>query len=199
MPIETDKIAKARLVAFSPENAELNIEFMYNPTEISFTRTLEWKSDTGNRGETLLPKVNFSGVSPYKFTLSGLLFDTYETKESVMDKYIQKIKKGVEAPPNTPDWRPPVYTFEWGDHKYYHCVVTSLTYKLTMFLADGKPVRAMVDIALQEVDPKNTSGSSKSESKGAARTTDPKGKSIGPLEPPAVQKANRLQNPLPRR
>ncbi len=77
MVIEKDKLEKAQLIAHSPEDTSLNIKFMFNPTEVSFTRTIDWTSDPGNRGKTLLPKVNFSGVSPYRFTLSGLLFDTF--------------------------------------------------------------------------------------------------------------------------
>lgn len=148
------QLEKARLVRHDGD-AE-TIEFMFNPTDISFTRTSNWQSDPGNRGETLLPKVNFSGVEPYKFTLSKLVFDTYEAKESVMKKYINNIKKGVTAPDGE-NQRPPVYIFTWGE-KYFHCVMTSLTYNLTMFLANGTPVRALVDIALQEVDAKNLPG-----------------------------------------
>lgn len=111
------QLEKARLVRHDGD-AE-TIEFMFNPTDISFTRTSNWQSDSGNRGETLLPKVNFSGVEPYKFTLSKLVFDTYETKESVMKKYINNIKKGVTAPDGA-NQRPPVYIFTWGE-KYFHC------------------------------------------------------------------------------
>lgn len=90
-------LAKAQLIATSPGDKKLNINFMYNPTEVSFTRTAKWESKQGNKGSTLLPKVNFSGVDPYKFTLKGLLFETYEAKKSVME-CIESIRKSVEAP-----------------------------------------------------------------------------------------------------
>ncbi len=152
------ELTKAKLLVHSsPYNGEArDIEFMFNPTEISFERSVSWKSDQGNRGTSLLPKVNFSGVQPYTFTLSNLLFDTYETKTSVMEKYIKNIKQGVTARAQTPS-RPPVYIFVWKD-KYFHCVMTRLTYKLTMFHTDGTPLRALVDIWLQEVDPENLPG-----------------------------------------
>ncbi len=184
MSVETEKLVKAKLKAISPEDPNLDIKFMFNPTEVSFTRTIDWKSNPGNRGETLLPKVNFSGVSPYKFTLSGLLFDTYETKENVVLQYVNKIKQGVEAPPSKQGWRPPVYIFQWGDSLSFHCVVTSFTYELTMFLADGTPVRAMVDIALQEVDPKEPFADKKSASKGKQRTAHSSSKKLGPADQP---------------
>lgn len=67
-----------------------------------------------------------------------------------------------------------MYIFQWGANLSFPCVITSFTYKLSMFLADGTPVRAVVDIALQEVDPKNPIGENKSDSKGKQRTADPR-------------------------
>ena len=164
------QLEKAKLVAFNGEAPD--IELMFNPTDISFSRSVKWESHEGNRGTSLLPKVNFSGVDPYKFTLKQLLFDTYETKESVM-KYIDIIKKGVETIQGAPDKRPPVYIFTW-QQKYFYCVMTSLTYTLNMFLTDGTPVRAMVDISLQEVDKNNMPGGKESASKGSDRQANPK-------------------------
>ncbi len=164
------QLQKAKLIAYNKEAPD--IELMFNPEEISFARNVKWDADPGNRGDHLLPKVNFSGVEPYKLTLKQLLFDTYESKESVM-KYVDIIKKSVERIQEKADSRPPVYIFEWGVGKgkdYFHCVVTSLTYKLTMFLTDGTPVRAIVDISLQEVDQTNLPGTKASASKKDDRT-----------------------------
>ncbi len=167
------QLKKAMLKAYKNESD--NIEFMFNPTEISFARAVKWESKPGNRGDSLLPKVNFSGVEPYKFTLKQLLFDTYETKESVM-KYIDNIKKGVENIQKKSDQRPPVYIFVW-DQEYFHCVITSLTYTLSMFLTDGTPVRAMVDISLQEVDKNNIPKLKEGTPKGKNRPLAPQIKS----------------------
>ncbi|MBD2514364.1 hypothetical protein H6G93_04955 [Nostoc sp. FACHB-973] len=163
------QLEKAKLVAYNGEAED--IELMFNPTEISFSRMVEWKSNDGNRGTDLLPKINFSGVKPYMFTLKQLLFDTYETKESVMEKYIDKIKKGVETKKGAGDKRPPVYILTWGT-VYFHCVIKKVTYTLNMFLTDGTPVRAMVDIELQEVNQNNLPGGRESASRGADRQQD---------------------------
>jgi hypothetical protein len=42
-----------------------------------------------------------------------------------------------------------------------------------MFLNDGTPVRAIVEISLQEVDKNNMPGGRQSASQGADRTPDP--------------------------
>ena len=151
------KIEKAKLIVHSdPSGQAKDIEFMFNPSELDFTRQVSWDYNVGNRGTTLLPKVNFSGVEPYTFTLQNLLFDTYETKKSVLKEHIDNIKKGATAR-GSKRTRPPVYILTWHD-SYFHCVMTSLNYRLTLFLPDGTPVKAIVNIGLQEVDPKNISG-----------------------------------------
>ena len=151
------KLEKAKLLVHSdPTGAAKDIEFMFNPSELNFTRRVNWEYNLGNRGTTLLPKVNFSGVNPYEFTLQNLLFDTYEQKISVLTAHIDNIKRGVTAQANA-HTRPPVYILTWHD-AYFHCVMTNLNYQLTMFLPDGTPVKAIVNISLEEVDPENLPG-----------------------------------------
>ena len=191
------QLVKAKLIAYKGEAPD--IELMFNPTEISLARSVKWESKAGSRSSTLLPKSNFSGVEPYKLTLKQLLFDTYETKESVMIAHINDIKKGVTTIEESNkdskiadakhDKRPPVYVFYWGQD-YFHCVMTSLSYTLTMFLTDGTPVRAMVDIALQEVDEKNFSQGKK---------PAPTGKNRGDarVSPLPSQKKNKFPFPIP--
>jgi Contractile injection system tube protein len=157
-----------------------DIQLMFNPEELTFTRAVKWEAGKGTEGSALLPKINFSGVEPYKLTLKQILFDTYESKESVMGE-INNIRKGVEKCEKTKEKRPPVYLLTWGaSNQYFYCVITSLTYKLSMFLADGTPVRALVDIALQEVE------------KGAF----PKGKGS---KSTSSNRANTAKNPPPPR
>jgi Contractile injection system tube protein len=178
MPVMTPQklqpqLTKAKLKPYDGGVSE--IDLMFNPSQIKFSRSVTWAEHKGNRGKTLLPKINFSGVEPYKFTLTQLIFDTYETKESVMTKYINKIKEGVEAIQRR-DKRAPVYTFIWKD-EYFYCVMTNLSYTLNMFLSDGTPVRAMVDISLQEVDKNNIPGGTKSAAK-AERQNNPQSAAV---------------------
>ena len=183
------KIEKAKLIVHSdPSGQAKDIEFMFNPSELDFTRQVKWDYDVGNRGTTLLPKVNFSGVEPYSFTLQNLLFDTYETKKSVLKEYIDNIKKGATARSSTRT-RPPVYILTWQD-SYFHCVMTSLNYRLTLFLPNGTPVKAIVNIGLQEVDPKNTSGGSSPTTGTPSKSFPPKNTSRG-----KASKTPRNKNP----
>ena len=60
-----------------------------------------------------------------------------------------------EADKSKADKRTPHYRFVWGERVHLRrCVIEKLTYKLTMFLPDGTPVRAMIDsLTLKTVAP----------------------------------------------
>jgi Contractile injection system tube protein len=165
----------------SPKAKE--IKFMFNPNKLTFTRIASWTDIKGSRGDNdILPTTDFKGVKPYTLKISGIIFDTYETRTTV-DKYINVLKEAVIPDDHTDKIyvekpqggkgqstgsgkqggvknrrRPPVYLFLWGEgfnvgHKsQFKCVVTNLTYIYTMFLPNGIPVRAEVTLSLKEVD-----------------------------------------------
>lgn len=195
------KLVKAALIPRDGEQAK-TIEFMFNPTDLQFSRKVTIADMEGARTVRGLPKVNFGFVEPYQLKLAGLVFDTYETGENVFNK-IQPILDAVDFssfvdPYKQEDGyqervvgvnvaeagvsafvqsiggqnvlgvreygsekvgqqalklrRPPVYYFIWGEKNYLRCMIENLNYKLTMFLPNGTPVRAMVDLDLKEVD-----------------------------------------------
>lgn len=130
-----------------------DIEFMFNPSQLAFEGVVETAESPGARTEDKgKPKVSFSHVKSYKVTISNILFDTYEKNENVLNKYINKFKKTVEFAPGKQ--RPPIYQFRWGSQVYLRrCFVEKLSYKLTMFLPNGTPVRAVIDsLSLKEAD-----------------------------------------------
>lgn len=214
------RLVKAALIPRSGESAP-TIRFMFNPTDLQFSRSVTIETVKGARTFRGLPKVNFGFIEPYELKLSGLIFDTYETGEDVynlikplrdavdfssfQDPFAEKTitdangntytysertmqtsftnvlaqsaasaaastlgdKVGVSADINLAGFmeygtdfdsqalelrRPPVYYFIWGEHNYMRCMIKDLSFKLTMFLPSGRPVRAMVDLSLQEVD-----------------------------------------------
>lgn len=174
------------------------IHFMFNPTELSSERTVVHNESKGSQTEqTGAPKQSFSRLEAEKVTLNKLLFDTYETRENVIEKYIDPFIAAVEflgdhknalikglpgpleefaSPLNKlqtnpldlatnlatklitgktdADKRTPHYRFVWGKQVYLkRCAIEKLTYKLTLFLPDGTPVRALIDnLTLRAVD-----------------------------------------------
>lgn len=155
---------KAKLIA---QGGGKNIEFMFNPTELSFSRTMNLNSSGGARTDDGVPKISFGSPDPYSLSINGLIFDTYETGENVIDKYIENFRQAVEFLDS--EERPPMYLLTWGKQEYLRCFVQSLSYKLSMFLPDGTPVRASVDITLQEIGETNSAGNTGTPSRGSSR------------------------------
>lgn len=157
------QLVKARLHS---KDGGTPIEFMFNPTELNFSRSLQLNPAKGARTDKGIPKMSFGYPEPYTLTINNILFDTYETGKNVLD-YIKPFQDAVnfdkftlsDDKPDPKDKerpkitkRPPSYIFTWGSQDYLLCLVKTLSYKLTLFLPDGTPVRAVVSLTLQEVD-----------------------------------------------
>ena len=136
-----------------------HIEFMFNPSQLAFEGIVKTSENPGARTQDKgTPKVSFSNIKAYKVTISNILFDTYEEGGDVIDRYISKFKEAVEFAPDKE--RPPIYRFEWGNKVYLRaCFIEKLSYKLTMFLPNGTPVRAVIDsLSLKEADEPKPNG-----------------------------------------
>ena len=107
-------------------------------------------------------------------SIKDLTFDTYEQQTSVITLLSQFEKAVNFAQAGEADKkRPPTYVFTWGSYQYIRCFVTSLNYTLTMFLPDGTPVRAKVDLTLEEIDESTSQpGMSASQPSAATRASD---------------------------
>lgn len=141
------QLVKATLT--TTDTGGVSINFQFNPTELSFNRSVRVDEQKGARTSKGLPKVTFAYPNACKITLTNLVFDTFEEGTSVLTK-IDPIIKATDFAGSLN--RPPTYLFAWGSINYLKCFVVSTDYKLTMFLADGTPVRAIVSMTLQEID-----------------------------------------------
>jgi hypothetical protein len=142
-------LVKAQLIS---SEVKPNIEFMFNPSELLFERSIAIKpSDAAHTEKKGIPKVSFSHIEACKVTINKIIFDTYEDGEDV-NKYINNFKRAVEFVDGKE--RPPIYTFIWGGQIHLRCCfIDKLTYKFTMFLPNGTPVRAVIDsLILKESD-----------------------------------------------
>ena len=145
----TESLVKAMLTTTDAGAKAIN--FQFNPSNLTFSRSVNWTPEDGAYTTAGFQKISYSSRNAETLKLTDLWFDTYEstTKKSVLD-LIDPIIKATEIAGSLK--RPPVFIFAWGAKQYLKCVVTNINYELTMFLADGTPVRAKVSIDLQEVD-----------------------------------------------
>lgn len=144
-------------------NVETNerIEFLFNPTEYALSKTNNWDAEAIIGFD--VPPTEFQGGDPTTLDLE-LFFDTYEKKEDVRnytDKVFALTKISDETRQNSERGRPPRVLFNWGRVFSFQSVITELSVTYTLFLSDGTPVRANMELSLQEcedatqMDPQN--------------------------------------------
>lgn len=164
-------LVKAQLIS---QDGGGTIEFQFNPNQLAFSAKINLTKDSGARTGRGLPKVNFAYPDPVTLSIKDLTFDTYEQQTSVITLLSQFEKAVNFAQAGEADKkRPPTYVFTWGSYQYIRCFVTSLNYTLTMFLPDGTPVRAKVDLTLEEIDESTSQpGMTASQPSPATRASD---------------------------
>lgn len=143
-----------QLVRASFKNLDNNdtVEVAFNPTDYSISKSNNWAEspDTGDN----VGRLEFTGGNPIELQMS-LFFDTSITGENVQEKYTGKLwtlalVNPDKKDPTTGRSRPPACEFRWGGTWSFEAVVTSINEKLTMFLADGTPIRSTVNLTLKQ-------------------------------------------------
>ncbi len=150
MPLE-----KATLMPATGETAE-KIEFMFNPTELKFSRSVNIEQSAGSQTDAGQNRTSFKHPNPYQLSISNIMLDTYENAAG-QRSVLQPLKPFTDAVAYAKGGdgqakRPPIYLFTWGKNTYLRCFIKSCNFRLTMFLPDGTPVRAVVDLSLEQVD-----------------------------------------------
>lgn len=90
-----------------------------------------------------------------------LLFDTYAVErksgspQDVRD-FTNEVFKLMKVDPKLKDkkskkGRPPIISFRWGKTWSFKAVIKSISQKFTLFTSDGTPVRATLQLTLQQV------------------------------------------------
>jgi hypothetical protein len=137
----------------------LIVPFLFNPSEFSVERTNQF-TEVNIPG---LPSSLFQFVKGGARTLTmDLFFDTYEKKMDVriftdritgwdsgsMFSKLPDIAKGL-MDIDSDLHAPPVCLFIWGAY-IFPCIIERVTKKFTMFLPEGFPVRATLNVTLKE-------------------------------------------------
>jgi hypothetical protein len=123
----------------------------FNPNQYTLTKKVSWKPDKMPGFNVSRPQ--FDKGEPAQLAFS-LLFDSYEARKDVraLTEKVAKLTQVVGG--KTP--RPPIVKIIWGEDKPYFAglpftgVVESVTQKFTLFLDNGTPVRATIDLSLHE-------------------------------------------------
>lgn len=139
------------------------VDCLFNPTEYSFSKSNTWqRNDIIGRD---LPLVSFQGGGTMTLTVA-LFFDTYSqppkgAQAEDVRNYTEKVLSLMKVDPSLKDphsqsGRPPRVSFRWGNSWSFKSVITQITQRFTMFLSDGTPVRANLDVTFQQVEQEGT-------------------------------------------
>ena len=142
-----------RAVIHNIDRNEPAIECAFNPKEYSIAKRNKWSAPPAKGNP--IAEYEFGGGDPATMTLQ-LLFDTFETGEDVRKQYTDRVWNLMLIDPDLKDklgktGRPPRVRFQWGKAFGFDAVITSITQKFVLFLENGIPVRATLDVSFQQV------------------------------------------------
>src|SRR5262245_12427852 len=138
------------------------IDCMFNPTTFAFAMQNRWESDQIPGKNT--PSLRYAGGAGGTFSLS-LVFDTTDTGKAVT-QYTNKLLDLMKVDTSLPGYdeaknngRPPWVKFHWGTHLHsFKAVVGSTNVNFTYFSSEGLPLRANVELSLEQFEPDANGG-----------------------------------------
>jgi len=143
--------------AFLTTEGGQKIECMFNPSRFAFTMSNRWEP---NRvpGKSA-PGLRFAGGESGSFALS-LVFDTTADGVSVTT-HTNKLLKLMEVDESLPSFdatrntgRPQWVTFHWGTNIHtFKAIIKTLNVAFTYFSNEGLPLRASVEVSLEQFEP----------------------------------------------
>lgn len=137
----------------SSERGGAPVEALFNPNEISVSRSLQWQEPR----RTLQASGDHEGRALFRYveaeTLSiELFFDTYESRSDVRD-HTGLIVDLAEVDQYL--HRPPICHLQWGNFDIFTGVLSRIAQRFTLFLEDGRPVRATLSCNFLESAPRS--------------------------------------------
>jgi contractile injection system tube protein len=167
------------------------IQALFNPTELTITKTNDWKVDA-IKG-TSFPKPKFGGGKPREMSVNLLLDESLPNGGMSVKDMADQLLKMMDVPTGTGGGSanavPSHVTFKWGDVPSFKAACTSLTITFQLFKPNGTPIRADVKLALTQVE-----AASSASSTSPNRRTNPTTRSEGGLGVHVVRDGDSLQS-----
>jgi len=131
------------------------IEFMFNPSELKFSKRNSWTP--GKSTGANAPQLQFTSGGSVEFSLTAVFDSTASGKPvtTITDELFKltmtdKKIKGTKEDRNMT--RPPWVQFHWGKMRSYKAVITSFDLNFTYFSSKGEPLRAEVSMSFQQFE-----------------------------------------------
>ncbi|HLL64135.1 MAG TPA: hypothetical protein VK453_00130 [Micromonosporaceae bacterium] len=149
------ELPKAKAFIQEARNPLARVNFHFNPTTISFTKTAEYRREP-SQGSAGDPPVQFKGSGATQLKLQILLDAMEKQPTGSVQSEVERLMRWMspEDDPSTHSPSPPELQFTWGSltingaHTFKgHLTQVDVTYE--MFARDGRPIRAQVNLTLQ--------------------------------------------------
>jgi len=142
-PGDTRPLEKAKI---QNEETKESVECYFNPKELTYDKAIQYQQHKNQEQDE--SELEFTSAQPQTMNFE-VLFDCFEAKEladrDVYKKYISKLETFAMVMEDKK--RPPMITFTWGSAlPVFKGVIEKLNVKYTLFLPDGTPARATVQI-----------------------------------------------------
>jgi hypothetical protein len=128
------------------------IAFQFNPKEVSITKSATWKRDS-TKNKTAAPP-EYIGPEPCKLTLEMFFdasmnggVDVVTSVDALFACCVPYKKFNKNEHP-----MPVLVVFNWGNVSSFAAYVSQVQAKYTRFAADGRPIRAVCTVNLEEID-----------------------------------------------
>ena len=123
-------------------------QFNFNPTEITIDKSVAWQSTKGSEGDS--PELEFTDGTPQTLDVE-LMFDLFESKGNVYVQNVRPLETLTAVDPNL--HRPDMVKVTWDGNgaglPSFSGVVADVSTKYTLFLPDGTPTRATVNLKMK--------------------------------------------------
>jgi Contractile injection system tube protein len=192
-PGDSRPLEKAKI---QNEDTKESVECYFNPKELTYDKAITYQQHKNQEQDD--SELEFTASNPQTMSFE-VLFDCFEAKEladrDVYKKYISKLETFAKVMEDKK--RPPMITFTWGSAlPVFKGVIEKLNVKYTLFLPDGAPTRATVQINAKA----GKKVLNKKEAEAAnKKMAQQKGKQTRQGDPPMDRKtaeANNIDNPL---
>jgi len=142
------------LIQPSPGGSEIDrVTFPYNPKQFSYKKSAQWERKPARGAKSSSPP-EFKGANPQALTVE-IFLDGYETGEDIsqtidlLKSCCTPLSDSVSSKKPSPPW----VIFGWGSTVHLTACVKEVDVSCTMFGPDGTPLRATVQVQLEEISP----------------------------------------------
>ena len=132
-----------------------SIPCMFNPDRVTIKKQNKWDNSQSNENDA--PRLKFTRGEAGTFNFPKIIFDTTDRKPDDQNRSVSVLTDKLLAlmKVDKDKHRPPWVKFQWGPIASYLAVIKSIQIEYTYFATDGTPLRAEVDISLEQFKDEN--------------------------------------------